>query len=446
MTHSKSKIQNPKFSLPRYPRYKDSGVEWLGAVPVHWEVRSLRGILKERGETNEGTKTDFILSVMKDRGVIPYTEKGNVGNKMSEDITTYKIVCPGDLVINKMNAIIGSLGISEYHGALSKVYFVMQPRYDYLNNRFYGYLFQIRDFQKSLSKISYGIMELRESINFNEFKNLPLPLPPKPEQERIVSFLDQKTVEIDALIAKKQRQIELLDEQKAILINRAVTRGLNPNAKLKPSGIEWIGEIPAHWEVVQLKRCVGEQEYGLSEPSTDEGDYTYLGMGQIQKMKIVPDGANRLNKCPSNLILQDKDLLFNRTNSFDLVGKTGIYRSVDFEFSQTITYASYLVRLRTSIIADPEWLNLLMGDDSFLLEARSMALRSLNQANLTFSRVGQIYVPLPPVDEQMQIVAWLSDCFARVATATESIDRQIQSLKSLRSTLIAHAVTGRIKI
>lgn len=462
-----SKTNNLKLSFPRYDRYKDSGVEWLGEVPEHWEVRSLRGILKERGETNEGTKTDFILSVMKDRGVIPYTEKGNVGNKMSEDITTYKLVCPGDLVINKMNAIIGSLGISEYHGALSKVYFVMQPRYEYLNNRFYGYLFQIRDFQKSLCKISYGIMELRESINFNEFKNLPLPLPPKPEQDRIVSFLDQKTAKIDALIAKKQRQIELLDEQKAILINRAVTRGIvnaefgmrnehlsssshstftTHNSKFSPSGIEWIGEIPEGWEVVQLKRCVDEQEYGLSEPSTDEGVYTYLGMGQIQNMKIVPYGANRLDKCPANLILQDKDLLFNRTNSFDLVGKTGIYRSADFGSSQQITYASYLVRLRTSVIADPEWLNLLMGDVSFLLEARSMALRSLNQANLTFSRVGQIYVPLPTKDEQKKIVSWLDDCFARIEKATGSILRQIQTLITLRSTLIAHAVIGRIKV
>jgi len=443
MTHSKFKIQNPKFSLPRYDRYKDSGVEWLGDVPVHWEVRSLRGILKERGETNEGTKTDFILSVMKDRGVIPYTEKGNVGNKMSEDITTYKIVCPGDLVINKMNAIIGSLGISEYHGALSKVYFVMQPRYDYLDNRFYGYLFQIRDFQKSLSKISYGIMELRESINFNEFKNLPLPLPPKPEQERIVAFLDQKTAEIDALIAKKQRQIDLLDEQKAILINRAVTRGLNPNAKLKPSGIEWIGDIPEHWAAPRLSHVATLNSGGTPDRATQRfwtnGTIPWIKTGEIRNNHIT-DSEERITEIA---VKNSATKLSPPGTLLMAMYGQGVTRGRVALLEIEATYNQACLAISTG---DP----ILQKHLFWFFQVGYRYLRDdgneTSQMNLNADSVGRMRVLIPPPAEQVKISQVCEEIIDLAATVRQSEDSHIQSLKTLRSTLIAHAVTGRIKV
>ena len=436
-------------ALPKYDHYKASDVEWLGDVPSHWEVRSLRGILKERGETNEGTKTDFILSVMKDRGVIPYTEKGNVGNKMSEDITTYKLVCPGDLVINKMNAIIGSLGISEYHGALSKVYFVMQPRYEYLNNRFYGYLFQIRDFQKSLCKISYGIMELRESINFNEFKNLPLPLPPKPEQDRIVAFLDQKTAEIDALIAKKQRQIELLDEQKAILINRAVTRGLNPNAKLKPSGIEWIGDIPEHWEASQIKH-LGNIVSGYAFPSTEftenTADCRVVKIANIQTMRMDWADAsyisNRYLKQLPQFRVGKGDLLFALTRP---IIKAGIKAAiVEAEWPMLLNQRNAVFHPSRKI--NLEWLYYIIVNPEFVAHFDTLIDKTGQQPNISPVDIGNIVVPLPPKEERLRICQYLTDAQIRFSEVVQKIEAHIESLKILRSTLIAHAVTGRIKV
>lgn len=437
--------------FPKYEHYKASDVEWLGEVPNHWEVRSLRGILKERGETNEGTKTDFILSVMKDRGVIPYTEKGNVGNKMSEDITTYKLVCPGDLVINKMNAIIGSLGISEYHGALSKVYFVMQPRYEYLNNRFYGYLFQIRDFQKSLCKISYGIMELRESINFNEFKNLPLPLPPKPEQDSIVAFLDQKTAEIDSLIAKKQRQIELLDEQKAILINRAVTRGLNPDAKLKLSGIEWIGDIPENWGITRFKFCASALEQGWSPQC--ENRHAEIGSWGVVKVGCVNGGVFKPEehkalpptlKADIRFLVNEGDFLVSRANSRELVGSAAI--ATDSVWRLMLCDKVYRCRISNQKFV-PDLVVSLFGIKSSRIQLEIGANgASDSMQNISQDVVKNLWVSLPPLPEQIEIVAYIRDLSMQTLRVKVKVESQIQSLKTLRSTLIAHAVTGRIKV
>jgi len=239
--------------LQKYPKYKDSGIEWIGEIPEHWEVLPIRAIFNERNEKNEGIKTDYILSVTKDRGVIPYDDKGNIGNKKSDDIEKYKIVYPNDFVINKMNVIIGSLGISKYYGAFSHVYLVYYPRALDINIKFYSYVFHDENFYRSLIKICTGIMELRESLNKNEFKKILMPFPPHDEQIQIANFLDKKTAQIDKFISIKEKLIKKLKEQRQIIINDAVTKGLNPNVKMKDSGIEWIGEIPEHWEVRKIK-------------------------------------------------------------------------------------------------------------------------------------------------------------------------------------------------
>ena len=164
-------IEKPT-TLQRYPAYKDSGVEWLGEIPEHWETLPIRAIFEERNEKNDGPKTDFILSVTKDRGVIPYDEKGAIGNNKSEDIERYKVVYEGDFVINKMNVVIGSLGMSKYFGAFSQVYLVYKPKSAKINIKYYSYIFSNPSFYKSLIRYCTGIMELRESLNKDDFKKI----------------------------------------------------------------------------------------------------------------------------------------------------------------------------------------------------------------------------------------------------------------------------------
>ena len=238
-------------TFPKYDRYKDSCVEWLGEVPEHWEVDALRACAELSTERN---RSDLpVLSVYREYGVIPKDSRDDNHNATSLDTSNYKVVRAGDLAVNKMKAWQGSLGVSEHHGIVSPAYITCRVNQEKVNGRYLHYLLRSKPLIGALDSLSYGVRVGQWDMRFEDFKQIRLTYPPKPEQDRIVAFLDRKTAEIDTLIAKKQRQIELLDEQKAILINRAVTRGLNPNAKLKPSGIEWIGDIPEHWEVKRFR-------------------------------------------------------------------------------------------------------------------------------------------------------------------------------------------------
>ncbi len=262
-------------TFPKYDRYKDSGVEWLGEVPEHWGVNSLRACAELSTARN---RPDLpVLSVYREFGVIPKDSRDDNHNATSLDTSNYKVVRPGDLAVNKMKAWQGSLGVSEHLGIVSPAYITCRVNQEKVNGRYLHYLLRSKPLIGALDSLSYGVRVGQWDMRFEDFKRIAITYPPKPEQDRIVAFLDQKTAEIDALIAKKQRQIELLDEQKAILINRAVTRGIvnaefgirneelsssshstftTHNSKFSPSGIEWIGEIPAHWEVVAFRRLI----------------------------------------------------------------------------------------------------------------------------------------------------------------------------------------------
>ena len=214
---------------------KDSGIEWLGMVPQHWELWRLGNLLRERGEVNTKGDIQEVLSVMKDRGVIPYGEKGNIGNKRSEDITRYKIVRPDDIVVNCMNVIIGSVGLSKYTGCLSPVYYVLTVRSERDDPRFLNAYFQTKPFQKSLVRIGNGILAHRMRIPMELLKCELFPRPPLPEQVAIVEYLDRTTAEIDIAVARAERQIELLNEYRTRLIADVVTGKLDVrDAKLDP--------------------------------------------------------------------------------------------------------------------------------------------------------------------------------------------------------------------
>jgi type I restriction enzyme, S subunit len=205
---------------------KDSGVEWIGKIPMDWDVDRLKNIFNERIEKNlkeDGEAvTKNILSVMKDIGVINHRDKGNVGNKMAKDITGYKLVYPKDIVVNKMNVLIGSVGISKEFGALSVIYIILKTK-EKNCPEFYDYVFRSKYFQKYLRTISTGILEIREAVDTNLFRHQELPNPSKEEQIQIATYLDEKTGKIDAIITKLNNQVTTLTEFRKTLINDIVT-------------------------------------------------------------------------------------------------------------------------------------------------------------------------------------------------------------------------------
>ncbi|WP_163535026.1 restriction endonuclease subunit S [Helicobacter suis] len=213
-------------------RFKPSGVAWLGDIPGHWELVPLRKIFKARNEFNRDRDITLILSLVKDIGVLPYLEKGNIGNKAKTDLSQYQVVRSGDLVLNKMNAVIGSLGVSNYDGLVSPIYLVLFIQNKNLHSmRYYASLFASKALQQSLGQYAYGIMKIRESIDFMSFQQMLLPVPPLQEQHAIATFLDHRLGKLDTLIAKLQTQIQGLKDYKSALISEAVLGQIPLKAK-----------------------------------------------------------------------------------------------------------------------------------------------------------------------------------------------------------------------
>jgi type I restriction enzyme S subunit len=423
----------------KYDSYQESGIDWVGKVPLGWDLLPIRAIFHERREKNIGPKTDFILSVMKDRGVIPYDEKGNVGNKKSEKIENYKVVYPGDLVINKMNAIIGSLGISNYHGALSQVYIILYPRdYDRNDHRYLGYLFKVKPFQASLIKIGKGIMELRESIEFDEFKKILLPQPPLLEQQRIANFLGQKTAEIDTAIAKKQRLIELLKEQKAILINQAVTKGLNPDVPMRDSGVEWIGGVPEQWGTKKAKYLFSQSR--LPVRTNDEVVTAYRD-GQVTlrsnrrtggyTFAILEQGYQGIRK--GQLVLNSMDAFAGAIGVSDSDGKCS---------------PEYVICNPTNPNeVDPMYYALLLREMALAgyIEVICSAVRQ-RALRIRYSNLAPLIFPVPPIEEQLQIVKKVDAIKSQVNLILAKLAEEVNAINEYKSVLIANVVTGKIKI
>ncbi len=427
--------------------FKDSGIEWLGEIPQDWEIKPLKAVFNQRNEQNTNLKLCTILSLIKDIGVVPYEEKGNIGNKSKEDLKNYKIARINDLVLNKMNAAIGSLGVSAYNGLVSPIYLVF-----YINNpkylmSYYSYLFQIKSVQKFLKIYAYGIMEIRESIDYLDFKKMSLPVPPLKVQEQIANFLDEKCEQIANFIEKKEKLISLLKEQKQALINETITKGLDKNVNFKDSGIEWLGEIPQHWEIVKLK-YLGNFQNGISINSEAFGvGYPFVSYGDVYNNISIPfDVKGLVNSTEIDrkvYSVKQGDIFFTRTS--ETIDEIGI-SSVCLKTIENAVFAGFLIRFRA-------YKKIL--DNNF---AKFYFRRNLNQyffakenglvtrASLGQELLGKLPVIIPPLKEQEQIAKFLDEKCEKIDLLIEKIKKQIKLIKEYKTTLINQAVCGRIDL
>ena len=234
--------------------YKDSGIEWIGKIPVDWNLMRLQFCLNEIKDKNNPIKSEQVLSLVKDKGVMLYEEKGNVGNVAKEDISEYKLAYPDTLILNSMNILIGSVGISNYFGCVSPVYYVFEET-GISDLRFINYICTTNEFQKELRRYANGIMEIRLRVSADDIFKRKIAIPTKSLQTKIADYLDKKCGEIDKIVETETAVIEKLKEYKQSVITEAVTKGLDKSAPLKDSGIKWIGKIPAHWGITRIKNC-----------------------------------------------------------------------------------------------------------------------------------------------------------------------------------------------
>jgi type I restriction enzyme S subunit len=276
-----------------------------------------------------------------------------------------------------------------------------------------------------------------------DLRTVFFPVPPLKEQRAIADFLDRETTKIDALIAKKERLLDLLDEKRTALITSAVTKGLDPDVPMKESGVFGLGRMPASWRVVPIKKLWRRCDYGVSDSLSGEGAIRILTMTHVQRGEILLPERGALSEVPAELLLEKYDLLFNRTNSRDLVGKVGIYRG---DCDEPVSFASYLVRIRANDDAQPQFLNYLLNSSFVLGAARSEAFLSINQANLNPTRYGELRVPLPDHEEQIRI----SEALDRTTKSLEASARRIRlamdRLREYRAALISGVVTGKVAV
>jgi type I restriction enzyme S subunit len=280
------------------------------------------------------------------------------------------------------------------------------------------------------------------AVDDKDFGSFALPLPELTEQGLITNYLDASCAAIDEAVQVKYRQLETLDAIRESIIEAAVTKGIRESRKRRIDQ-EWIDEIPAHWTVVRLKRILSRVDYGISESTEQEGRFAVLKMGNIQRGELEFEGLDYVAEVGDNLLLQAGDLLYNRTNSPDQVGKAAIYRGTG---SDEITFASYLVRLRTNHRADPHFLNFLLNSNGFLSFARRLAIPSVQQSNINSTRYCRMLVPLPPLNEQEEIRHFLDRRLDEVGRVSAGISAQIETLVGYRKSLIHECVTGQRRV
>ena len=432
-------------------KMKDSGIEWIGEIPEGWEVKRLGAILQERNEVNNPIQTTSILSLTNNRGVIPYSEKGNQGNKAKDDLTGYKIAHIGDIVLNSMNVIIGSVGLSNYYGAVSPVYYMLFPRNNIKTNiQYYNYLFQTTAFQQSLRGYGNGILEIRMRIQMQKLKTVLLPVPTFLEQSYITVYLDASLSKLNILLSKTRSSIEEYKKLKQAVITQAVTKGVRGEQEMKDSGVEWIGEIPREWKKTQLRHCATIKP-GITLGKSYSKD-TVLIERPYLRVANVQGGYVDLNDLATIEVTPDEDLKY-RLHSGDVLMTEGGDRDklgrgcVWHGEIEPCLHQNHVFAVQTNeTILLPEFLEYLTASDVGRSYFDVTAIKTTNLACTSSSKVLAFTIPLPPIEEQTEIVGFIKKRSLELNKLIMKKELLVQELESYKKSLIYEVVTGKREV
>lgn len=417
-------------------KMKDSGVEWIGEIPEDWDIKRLKAVLCERNESNNPIKTDYILSLTNDRGVIPYDEKGDVGNKSKEDLSGYKLAYLNDIILNSMNVIIGSVALSKYYGCVSPVYYMLYPRNPMDDVRYYNYIFQTKEFQSKLKGYGNGIMEIRMRIQMSKLNTVELPIPDAATQTRIADYLDEKCGKIDRYIEKQQKIIDKLKEYKQAVITEAVTKGLDPDAPMKDSGIEWIGMIPEHWDVKKFG-YIATVKANLVHPNA-YGDYPQVSSENIEK------STGRLLKCKTVNdvgVISDNHLFFKGQILYSKI-RPALNKACIAPFDGLCSADIYPIET----MENTEFVLFSILSESFLEQVRTLTETRVKMPKINQNELSGILSCVPPLEEQTNIVAYINRKMKSIEHVLVKKERILEKLIEYKRSLIYEAVTGKLEV
>lgn len=426
---------------------KDSGIAWLGTIPASWKLNKIKYTLCERIEKNNPVRSRDILSLTAKQGVIPYDEKEGGGNKPKEDVTAYRLAYPGDIVMNSMNILSGSVGLSNYFGCVSPVYYMLRPYKSEFDVRYFNYIFQTTVFQRSLYGLGNGILikesgngklnTIRMRIPMDKFGQLFIPVALASEQTTISDYLDKKCAEIDALTADIQSQIDALEQYKRSVITEAVTKGVNPEADMKDSGIPYVRFIPTHWDMHPLYCYFAERKN--KNLLGKENNLLSLSYGRVIRKDINSNGGLLPESFNTYNIVEEGDIIIRPT---DLQNDKRSLRTGIVNEHGIITSAYIALMAKAHIV--PAYYH-------YLLHAFDVMKVFYNMGNgvrqgLNFSEFSRLMVFEPLYEEQKAIAAYLDKKCSEINTVISDKQSQLATLDEYKKSLIFEYVTGKKEV
>lgn len=412
---------------------KDSGVEWLGEVPSDWEIRPLWSIYRRVKRTNY--PDELLLSVYRDYGVIPKTSRDDNHNVESLDLSSYQLVEPSDLAVNKMKAWQGSLSISGIRGIVSPAYFVFKLHTQGLHTGYLHHLLRSMPYVLSYLLASKGVRIGQWDLQPESFRKTPVLLPPLGEQKMIARHIDQETSQIDLLISKKEQLIEKLLERRQALITHVVTKGLDPNAPMKDSGVEWIGVAPKNWESLRVSHLATRKRV----KAFDLGVVTAFRDGQVTlRSNRRIDGFTEATEFHGYQLIKPGQLAVHRMDAF--AGAIGVSDSEGM-CSPVLTVLDCNQKIDAHYLA----LFLRVAAKSGWIEALAKSIRE-RTSEFGWNELSSQQSLVPPIDEQRAIVAYLTNETSQIDTLMQKTKKAIELLKERRQALITQVVTGKMDV
>ncbi|MFN9748847.1 MAG: restriction endonuclease subunit S [Burkholderiales bacterium] len=431
-------------SFPRYLDYKDSGINWLGQVPTHWEIKRLKNVISLRKNLVGESKGSYTLLSLTLHGVIP-RNMDNPKGKFPAEFDTYQVVEKDDLVfcLFDVEETPRAVGISPCKGMVTGAYTVGRVNGGVSASFFYNYHLS-RDQYKAFKMYYTG---LRNVIRTENFLDIPCPLPPLNEQLEISKFLDHQTNKVDLLIAEQQKLIEILKEKRQAVISHAVTKGLDSNVKLKNSGVEWLGDVPEHWVVHKIKSLTSRISSGKT-PNGGSEVYVDDGVVFLRSQNVYDEGL-RINEVVYIPEMVDQQMATSRVQSGDILlnitgGSIGRSCSVPKDFpNANVNQHVCVIRL-----VNPQLLPFVeIFFKSFAIKSQiDFVQNGAAREGLNFEQIGNMSLCLPPLSEQKQIVDQVMNEFGRYSSLISEAEMSVGLLLERRMALVFSAVTGQIDV
>ncbi len=435
-----------------YSEYKKSGVDWLHDIPSHWKTIPVGRCYHRVKRT--GYESEELLSVYRDHGVIPKSSRDDNNNKASDDLSPYQLVCENNLVMNKMKAWQGSIAISEHRGIVSPAYFVYEPfkhTESIVYPKYVHYLLRHPIYITQYMSRSKGIRVNQWDLDPESFQSIELLLPLKEEQEKIIRFLDHETAKIDTLIAKQQKLIELLKEKRQAVISHVVTKGLNPHAPMKDSGVELLGEVPEHWELSKLRFISSfGRGLGITKANLHETGVPCVSYGEVHsKYGFEVNADKHALKCVSEAYLENNpecllsegDIIFADTSE----DQDGAGNFTQISGSQRVFAGYHTVVVKLSFEIYKRFMAYVFDSESFRNQIRT-SVKGVKVFSVTQAILKNSTIWLPPVKEQKAITEHLDNITSKIDRLISNQNKAIKLMRERKIALISAAVTGKIDV